>query len=158
MPHLDAWRRALAEEWGEMGAVMLATRALRRYQALYALWPRFARHDMQSYLERAVLPGLALYQAMLEETGTQEGALTEVQDLFEVLHAHGCSLLPSAGCSSAPCQFHLDKLAAYGAPGLAPFLSVGQDKAEGADETYGYGTEGRSGVGGGPEAAARSER
>ena len=29
---------------------------------------------------------------------------------------------------------------------------------EGADETYGYGTEGRSGVAGGPEAAARSER
>ena len=131
MPHLDAWRRALAEEWGEMGAVMLATRALGRYQALYALWPRFARHDMQSYLERAILPGLALYQAMLEETGTQEDALAEVQDLFEVLHAHGCSFLPSAGCSSAPCQFLLDTLAAYGAPELAPFLCGGTRQSGG---------------------------
>jgi hypothetical protein len=115
MPRLDAWQRALAEQWGEAGAAMLASRVLEKYQALYAQRPRFARHDLQSRLERDVLPGLALYQVMLEETGAQEDALVEVE-----------GLLPE-GWPDPQC-FYLDVLAAYGAPELEPAFCSRKDE------------------------------
>lgn len=34
MPHLDAWQRALAEQWGKVGAAMLASRVLAKYKVL----------------------------------------------------------------------------------------------------------------------------
>jgi hypothetical protein len=122
MPRLDAWQRALAEQWGEAGAAMLASRVLAKYQALYAWRPHFARRVLQSHLERDILPGLALYRVMLEETGTEEDALAEMEDLFKVTSARNRVQLPFLGCSSDPCRFHLNVLAAYGTPELAAIL------------------------------------
>jgi hypothetical protein len=119
MPHLDAWQRALAGQWGEAGAAMLASRVLAKYQALYARRPHFARRALQLHLERDILPALAFYQVILEETATQEDALAEVEDLFKVTSTKNRLLLPSLKCSSDPCRFHLNVLAAYGAPELA---------------------------------------
>jgi hypothetical protein len=128
MPHLDAWQRALAEQWGEAGAAMLATRVLAEYQALYARRPHFARRVRQSHLERDILPCLALYQVMLEETGTQEDALAEVGDLFEVTPVKDRSMpsLPK-GSSEFGC-FCQNVLAAYGAPELASAFCSGESK------------------------------
>lgn len=128
MPRLDAWQRALAEQWSEAGAAMLASRVLAKYQALYARRPHFARRALQSHLERDILPGLALYQVMLEETGTQEDALVEVGDLFEVAPAKNRSRPPLLGSSSELDRFYLDVLAAYGAPELALAFCSGEGK------------------------------
>jgi hypothetical protein len=122
MPRLDAWQRVLAVQWGEAGAAMLASRVLAEYQALYARRPHFARRALQSHLERDILPGLALYQVMLEETGTQEDALAEVEDLFKATSTRNRALLSSLGCSSDPSRFDLNVLAAYGTPELAAIL------------------------------------
>ena len=56
MPRLDAWQRALAEQWGEARAAMLASCVLTKYQALYVRRPHFARRVLQSHLERNILP------------------------------------------------------------------------------------------------------
>ena len=126
MPHLDAWQRTLTEQWGEVGAAMLASRVLERYHALYARRPRFAQRTLQLYLERSILPCLALYQVMLEETGTQEDALIEVGDLFEVAPAKNRSMPPlPAGSSELDC-FYLNVLTAYGAPELALAFCSGE--------------------------------
>jgi len=83
MPHLDAWQRALAKQWGEVGAAMLASRVQARYDALHARRPYFAQRALRSHLENNILPGLALYQVLLEETGEQGAALAEVEELFK---------------------------------------------------------------------------
>ena len=128
MPCLDAWQRALAEQWGEAGAAMLASRVLVKYQALYARRPHFARRVLQSHLERDILPGLALYQVLLEETGTQDDALVEAGDLFEMAPAKNRSIPALPGGSSELDRFCLDVLAAYGAPELASAFRSGEGK------------------------------
>ena len=118
MPHLDAWQRTLAEQWGETRAAMLASRVLARHQALYARRPHFARRALRVHMERDILPGLALYQVLLEETGSQEDALAEVEDMFEVASASN----PPVPSSPELDRFYLDVLASYGAPELALVL------------------------------------
>ena len=103
-------------------------RVVAKCQALYARRPHFARRVLQSHLERDILPGLALYQVLLEETGTQEDALGEVGDLFEVAPAKNRSMPPLPGDSSELGRFRLDVLAAYGAPELALAFCSGDDK------------------------------
>jgi len=128
MPHLDTWQQRLTEQWGEMGAAMLASRMLEKYQALYARRPRFTQRILQLHLERNILPGLALYQVMLEETGTQEDALAEARDLLEVASAenHDTPLLPRNSAE----LYHscLCVLATYGAPELAAVFHDGKDR------------------------------
>jgi hypothetical protein len=128
MPHLDTWQRTLTEQWGEVGAAMLASRMLEKYQALYTRRPRFAQRILQLHLERNILPGLALYQVMLEETGTQEDALAEARDLFEVasVENHAIPLLP--GNSSELYHSCLGMLATYGAPELSVIFQDGKQK------------------------------
>jgi hypothetical protein len=128
MPRLDAWQRALAEQWGEAGAAMLGSRVLEKYQVLYAQRPRFARRDLQSRLERDILPGLALYQVMLEETGAQEDALAEVEGLFEAAPTKNRFMPPLWGGWPDPQCFYLDVLAVYGAPELEPVFCSRKDK------------------------------
>jgi hypothetical protein len=128
MPHLDTWQRTLAEQWGEVGAAMLASRVLAKYQVLYARRPCLAQRILQLHLERDVLPGLALYQVLLEETGTQEDALVEVGDLFEATSAKNRLMPPLPEGSSELDPFCLDVLAAYGAPELALAFCSGEDK------------------------------
>jgi hypothetical protein len=128
MPRLDAWQRALAEQWGEAGAAMLASRVLAKYQTLYARRPHLAQRVLQSHLERNILPGLALYQVLLEETGTPEDALAETRDLFEVASARDHVMPPLLGKSSALYHSYLGVLATYGAPELVVAFYGGKDK------------------------------
>ena len=125
MPHLDTWRRTLSEQWGEEGAAMLASRVLAKYQALYAQRPHLAQRALQRHLERIILPGLALYQVMLEETGTQEDALSETRDLFEVASMGNHTRLRLARNSPDLCHSCLGVLTAYGVPELAMVLHDG---------------------------------
>jgi hypothetical protein len=125
MPHLDAWQQALAEQWGKVRAAMLASRVLAKYQVLYARRPRFTRRILQSYLERDILPGLALYQVLLEETGVQEDALAEIGDLFEATSVQDRSMPLSKGSSEFG-RFCLNVLAVYSAPELASAFCSGE--------------------------------
>ncbi|MFQ5421351.1 MAG: L-2-amino-thiazoline-4-carboxylic acid hydrolase, partial [Anaerolineae bacterium] len=81
-PHLSIWQRALAETWGQAKATALAAHVQTRYDKLYAIQPRATHRALNVHLKRGILPGLALYQVLQEETGDQDAALAEWDRLF----------------------------------------------------------------------------
>jgi len=81
MPNLAVWQRALAEQRGETSAARLAVLAQDRYDELFAARPRPAKRALRFHVERGILPGLAVYQALLEETGDRQAALAEMESL-----------------------------------------------------------------------------
>jgi len=82
MPHAALWRRVLADQRGEAEAGRLVARAQARYDELYAERPRPANRALGFHVERSILPGLALYQALLEEGDDRDVALAEVESLM----------------------------------------------------------------------------
>lgn len=83
MPHLRIWQQALARERGEFQAAVLAGRVQARYDALCASRPRFPKRILRLHLDMLILPGLALYQTLLEETDDVVAVLAEMESLFE---------------------------------------------------------------------------
>ncbi|MFQ5435211.1 MAG: L-2-amino-thiazoline-4-carboxylic acid hydrolase [Anaerolineae bacterium] len=82
MHHLKVWQRALAEKWGQARAAQLAARIQTCYDELSAARPRPTHRALNGHLNRGILPGLALYQVLQEETGDQATALAEWDRLF----------------------------------------------------------------------------
>jgi hypothetical protein len=81
MPNFAAWRKALAEKRGESEAARLLASAQARYDELYAARARPTRRALRVHMERGILPGLALYQTLLEESGDRQAAVAEVESL-----------------------------------------------------------------------------
>jgi len=88
MPHLDISQPVLAETRGEIPAALLAARVQARYDELYAHRPYFAVPALRHHLESSILPGLALYQTLLEENDDREAALAEMDRLFAAWVEH----------------------------------------------------------------------
>jgi hypothetical protein len=88
MPFLDIGQRLLAETRGEIKAAFLAARVQARYEELYTHRPCFHHPALQQHLEKAILPGLALYQTLREEGVGQETALTEIDRIIKALVDH----------------------------------------------------------------------
>jgi hypothetical protein len=82
MPHAALWRRVLAETRGEAEADRLIARAQARYDTLCAGRPRPANRALRFHVERSILPGLALYQTLLEEGDDRQAALAEMESLL----------------------------------------------------------------------------
>ncbi len=87
MPYLTVCQRALAKKHGEAEAARLVARAQIRYDELYARRPRLATHVMRFHLQRVVLPGLALYQTLLEESDDRQAVLAEMEHLMTSISA-----------------------------------------------------------------------
>ena len=83
MPHLRIWQQALADQRGEWKAAFLAGRVQARYDKLYASRPRFPKRILRLHLDMLILPGLALYQTLLEENDDAEAVLSEMEAIFE---------------------------------------------------------------------------
>jgi len=79
MPHAALWRRALAEKCGEAEAARLLAGAQARYDKLYAERTRLPNRALRFHLERSILPGLALYQTLLEESDDRQEVLSEME-------------------------------------------------------------------------------
>jgi hypothetical protein len=94
MPYLYTWQRVMAKERGELEAAMLASRVQSRYEELYVQRPRFSHRALRLHLERIILPGLALYQVLGEESGGREAALAEVETLFQAVFGRFRRLMP----------------------------------------------------------------
>lgn len=97
MPYLDNWQQALAEKRDALEAAMLAARVQARYDEFYAGRPRFTNRALCKHLESNILPGLALYQVLLEEDDDQEAVLGEVETLFEAAFSGLRKLMPLLG-------------------------------------------------------------
>lgn len=85
MPYLDVGQRVLAEKRGKVKAALLAARAQARYDELYAHRPRFHHPALRQHLEESILPGLALYQTLREESDDQEAVLAEIDRILAAL-------------------------------------------------------------------------
>lgn len=84
MPFLGLWQQTLTETRGEAEAERLVALAQARYDELYAGQPRPASRALRFHLERSMLPGLALYQTLLEEGDDREQALAEMEHVMAV--------------------------------------------------------------------------
>lgn len=102
MPRLAVWQRALAEARGEAEAARLAARAQARYDQLYAGRPRSANRALRFHLEQGILPGLALYQTLLEESGDRQAVLAEMERLTMSALAGARRLIPLLGLLPEP--------------------------------------------------------
>jgi hypothetical protein len=84
MPNLKTWQRALIEKHGEVQGAILAARAQARYEVLYNERPHFTHPALRWHLEQNILPGLALYQVLREESKDPDEVLAEVGSLFAI--------------------------------------------------------------------------
>ena len=80
MPHAALFERALAAELGESKAGEVVRAARERYRELYAGRERHDNRALRRHLEENILPGVALYRALLADPETGERAMP----LFEV--------------------------------------------------------------------------
>lgn len=105
MPNLALWQRALAEKRGEAEAARLVARAQTRYDELFAGRPRLANRTLRLHLERSILPGLAMYRTLLEESADQQRALAEMESLMTSSWAGLRRLMPLLGRLPEPFAF-----------------------------------------------------
>ena len=82
MPNLKTWQRALIEKHGEVQGAILAARIQARYEALYNERPQFTHPALHWHLKQYLLPGLALYQVLHQESSEREAVLAEVGSLL----------------------------------------------------------------------------
>lgn len=83
MVHLRVWRRELARQGrSPEEAARIAARVQARYAELLAAGPRLDHRLLRLHLRALVLPGLALYETLLEELGDRQAALAETERLF----------------------------------------------------------------------------
>lgn len=87
MPLAAAWRRALARRHGKPVAARLMTLIEARYAELTTGRPRSANRAMRRHIEARILPILAIYQVLRTNSGDQESALAEVDELFHRVFA-----------------------------------------------------------------------
>ncbi len=85
MPFLATAQRLLAEGRGDAEAARLAGLARARYEELYAQRARLPNRVLRFHLEGGILPGLALYQTLLEEGVDRQAAIAEMERLVASL-------------------------------------------------------------------------
>jgi hypothetical protein len=82
IPHFTLWQSLLREKHNEAEAAKLMQRVQARYDELFSRRSHHAHRALRMHLEKHILPGLALYQVLKEETADQETALSELDRLF----------------------------------------------------------------------------
>jgi hypothetical protein len=97
MPHAALWRRVLAEKRGDAEAARLLARVQTRYDELYAERPHPPSRALRFHIERSILPGVALYRTLLEESDDRDTVLSEMESLMAPSLAGLRWLLPLLG-------------------------------------------------------------
>ena len=83
MPHLKIWKRILTQRRGTTQAAILIARIQLRYLHLLSDQPHVTQRALRSQLETLILPGLALYQTLRDESKDNQAALAEVEPMFK---------------------------------------------------------------------------
>lgn len=134
VPNLDTWQRAMAKERGELEAAKLAALVRTRFEELMVTRPHFTHLALRIHLEKLILPGLALYQVLLDEHGDQESALEEVQALFGEAFGQfipGLALLDHLPGGFGLFRWATRRLIKYGFPPEGWQMEWAQDDGEG---------------------------
>jgi hypothetical protein len=82
MPFLDVGQQVLAETRGPVQATLLTARLQAHYNELYAHRLHFDQPALRRHYEEGILPSLALYQTLREESDDQEAALADVDRIL----------------------------------------------------------------------------
>jgi hypothetical protein len=85
LPGAAEYERALARELDRAKASDLVRRATDRYHDLYAERKQYENRALRRHLAEGILPGVALYQTLLDDPDTQQASL----DLAEAALAEG---------------------------------------------------------------------
>src|SRR5574340_1786945 len=93
---LKYWEQALASFFGDQKAAFIAARVQQRYEPLFPDRLRFQHPALRMHLESRILPGVALYQVLQEETGSSEEALSILDACFTA-HARASMMAKAAG-------------------------------------------------------------
>ncbi len=83
LPARRIWQQTLAKEIGELPAAVIVGKAGARWRELLHDRPFFTQPALRWHLEQSILPGLALYQVMKEETGDEALAKARTGLLFD---------------------------------------------------------------------------
>jgi hypothetical protein len=83
MPGAAAFERALRRELDEARAREIVHRARERYGVLYAERERYSNRALRQHLEENILPGVALYQTLLDAEDIRELVMPLVEAAFE---------------------------------------------------------------------------
>jgi hypothetical protein len=85
MPHAAVFEGALRGALDETKARGVVQKAKKRYGDLYANRERYSNRALREHLEENILPGVALYQTLLEDEDTRERAAQLVEGAFRAL-------------------------------------------------------------------------
>lgn len=97
MPHAALFRHVLTKRRGDAEGARLFARVQTRYDELYAERPRPSNRALRFHVERNILPGLAVYQTLLEEGDDRQAALAGVESLMTPSLAGLRRLVPLLG-------------------------------------------------------------
>jgi hypothetical protein len=75
MPSAAVFERALARELDGPKASEIVSKAEERYNDLYAGRERYDNRALRQHLAGSILPGIALYQALLDDPDTQQRSM-----------------------------------------------------------------------------------
>lgn len=89
IPHAQVWQRCLSERYPDRKAKEIIARAQSCYAEYCAQHAGEKDRANRSTLKRRVLPGLALYRALLDEQNDPGTALAEVDRLFRAAFFQG---------------------------------------------------------------------
>ena len=82
MPRTKQIEKALASQLDPSHAAQIVWDASQRYNELYAEREQYASRALRQHLEKNILPGVAIYRTLLEETETQERAFELMETVF----------------------------------------------------------------------------
>ena len=82
LPMAKAFETALDNELDGSTAPQIMERAADRYADLHAERKRYGNRAMAKHLEESLLPGIAFYQALLEDPDTQQRSMDLVEESF----------------------------------------------------------------------------
>jgi hypothetical protein len=82
MPLAETFTRALGRELDKDKAHQIVSKAGERYNDLYAERKRYDNRALRQHLEGNILPGIALYQTLLDDPDTQQRSMDLVRAAF----------------------------------------------------------------------------
>ena len=88
MPMAEAFERALGSELDGARASEIMQETAERYDDLYAERKRYDNRALAKHLEESILPGIALYQILLDDPDTQQASM----DLVEAALTEGAEV------------------------------------------------------------------
>jgi hypothetical protein len=82
VPLAETFTRALGRELDKDKAHQIVSKAGERYNDLYAERKRYDNRALRQHLEGNILPGIALYQTLLDDPDTQQRSMDLVRAAF----------------------------------------------------------------------------